>query len=96
MRKAAEIWPVASFLREELRARRWSWADLALRMRCRQGTLARIRVGKPLTHYGAAGLARAFGTSVQFWLRLEAAFQASLKRELDEAGHPQERPEVKP
>jgi plasmid maintenance system antidote protein VapI len=91
MRKVAEVWPLASFLQEELAARGWSWEALAEAMGSRLSTVRRIMTGERLTRHRAERLARAFGNSPRFWLRLDGEFWLSVKRELDEATKPQER-----
>lgn len=83
-RRAAEAFPVGSFIAEELAARGWSTLDLAQRMGGGNPVTDRlaldilIATDDPnvlLGFRGAVMLARAFGTSAEFWQRLEAAYR---------------------
>lgn len=78
-RRPAEVFPVASFVRDELATRGWSPTVLMnrsclLSMSAVQDILNR----KPLTMKHARGLATAFGTSPDLWLNLDHAWWSTL------------------
>jgi len=83
MRRRAEAFPVGYFVRDEMVARGWSSTVLALRM---GGDVVKnelvvdmlLAVHDPnliLDETAAAGLARAFGTSKDYWLNLDRAWR---------------------
>lgn len=83
---AAETFPVQEFVREEMEARGWNEDDLALRMGSIEDfSINRLVVamilemepqkGLLIGYDGADGLARAFGTSSEFWLNLDRQWQ---------------------
>ena len=75
-RRPAEVFPPGDFLREELQERGWTQDDLAAIMDKPRITVNQIIVGKrAVTPDTARGLASALGTSAQFWLNLESAYQ---------------------
>lgn len=75
-RKPAEVFPPGEFLREELEERGWTQADLAEIMGRPERLITEIVTGKRrITPETARGLAAAFGTSAEFWLNLEQAYQ---------------------
>ena len=78
----AEVWPVATFLQEEMDARRWWPATVAARCGLPVGRVTAILEGKPLTDDDAARLGIGFGTSPDSWRARDAAFWAGLAREL--------------
>lgn len=84
IRTPAEVFPPGDFLREELEARDWTQADLA-EIISRDVTLVNsIVTGKrSITPETALGLAAAFGTSPEFWLQLEQAYQLWRARDKD-------------
>lgn len=83
---SAETWPVGHFIKDEMKERGWTRRELVQRLgepldvnslaidllidTPRKGML----IGKDL----AADLARAFGTSPELWINLDAAWQASV------------------
>ncbi|MGH6981446.1 MAG: helix-turn-helix transcriptional regulator [Stellaceae bacterium] len=85
----AEVFHPSVFIHEELEARGWTLDDLALRMGGDFG-LQRFALDFYMTVHdkhlllGADGerdLARAFGTSPEFWHNLEAAWRAQQPNE---------------
>lgn len=82
----AEIFPPGDFLKEELEARGWTQTDLAEILGRNQRVVSEIVSAKrAITPETASGLAKAFGTSAQFWMNLESAWQLSkLKPEGEE------------
>lgn len=77
-RKPAEVFPPGEFIRDELEERGWTQSDLAKIMGRPLPVLNLIISGrKSVTPETAIGLASAFGTSPEFWLNLETAFQLS-------------------
>jgi HTH-type transcriptional regulator/antitoxin HigA len=77
-RKPAEVFPPGEFIRDELDERGWTQSDLAKIMGRPLPVVNLIISGKKsVTPETAIGLAGAFGTSPEFWLNLETAFQLS-------------------
>jgi HTH-type transcriptional regulator/antitoxin HigA len=75
-RTPAEVFPPGEFIREELEERGWTQADLAKIMERPLNAINTIIAGKKsVTPETAIGLASAFGTSPEFWLNLETAYQ---------------------
>ncbi len=84
-RTPAEVFPPGTFIKEELSARDWSTRDLAERMGgdnidCNQ-CAAQLLIYAPnkgiiLDEDTAAGLAKAFGTSKEYWENLDRAWRA--------------------
>jgi HTH-type transcriptional regulator / antitoxin HigA len=79
----AEVFPVGEYLEEEMEERGWSSRDVAERMggdvsvnECAVDLILNVsemrglRLGKET----AEGLARAFGTSAQFWTNLDNSY----------------------
>ena len=76
---AARLRSPGSLLRRELDARRWSQRRLAGITGLPAKTLAAILRGdEPITPAVAEALAAAFGTSVELWVKLEAAYRGGL------------------
>jgi HTH-type transcriptional regulator/antitoxin HigA len=72
----AEVFAPGEFLREELAARGWTQGDLAgILGRPTQAINAIVKGRKVITPETAVGLGAAFGTSPEYWLNLETAFQ---------------------
>jgi len=82
----AETFPLRDFVREEMEARDWDIDELALRMGPREefginrlvlGFLLEMEPQKGLLIGvgGSKALARAFGTSDEFWLNLDRQWQ---------------------
>lgn len=91
----AETFPVQDYVREELEARNWSLDDLALRMgpqeefginRLVVGLLMEMEPQKGLLigYDGARSLAKAFGTSEEFWVNLDRQWQPEEWERYDE------------
>ncbi len=75
-RKPAEVFPPGEFLREELEARGWSQLDLADILGRPPTLVNEIIAGRRgISAETAKGLAAAFGTSPEFWMNLESAYQ---------------------
>ena len=75
-RRPAEVFPPGEFLREELEARGWTQDDLAAILGRTTTTVNQIIGGqRSITPATARGLAAALGTTPQFWLNLESAYQ---------------------
>ncbi len=74
--RPAEAFPPGDFLREEIEERGWTQDDLAAIMGMGYGTVNGIIGGKrSLTTGTANALAAALGTTAQFWLNLDSAYQ---------------------
>jgi HTH-type transcriptional regulator/antitoxin HigA len=72
----AQVFPPGDFLQEELEARGWSQSRLARVLgRPIQVVNEIINGKKAITPQTAAELAAAFGTSAEYWLNLENAWQ---------------------
>src|SRR5258708_40362687 len=81
---AAEVFPPGEVLKEELEARGWTQLDLGEILGRPPRVVNEIIAGKRgITPETAKGLADAFGTSPQFWMNLESAWQLSRVREQD-------------
>jgi HTH-type transcriptional regulator/antitoxin HigA len=77
-RRPAEVFPPGEFIRDELEERGWTQSDLAKIMGRPLPAVNLIIAGKKtVTPETAVGLASAFGTSAEFWLNLETAYQLS-------------------
>ncbi len=84
MRTPAETFPPGTFIKEELSVRDWSTRDLAERMGGdnidRNQCAAQLLIYAPnkgiiLDGDTAAGLAKAFGTSKEYWENLDRAWR---------------------
>lgn len=72
----AQVFPPGDFIREEIEARGWSQSALAeILGRPLQVVNEIINGKKSITARTAAELAAAFGTSAEYWLNLETAWQ---------------------
>jgi HTH-type transcriptional regulator / antitoxin HigA len=77
-REIAEVFPPGEFIKEELDARGWSQIDLSEILGRDIPMVNQIIQGKrAITPETAKALSYAFGTSAQFWLNLESAYQLS-------------------
>lgn len=77
-RQLAEVFPPGDILKEELEARGWTQTDLAEIIGKSARLVNEVIAGKrAVTPDTARGLADAFGTSAQFWMNLESAYQLS-------------------
>jgi HTH-type transcriptional regulator/antitoxin HigA len=76
MRRPAEVFPPGDFLREELEERSWTQTDLAEILDRPLRLVNEIIMGKRrISPETAKGLASALGTSPEFWMNLESAYQ---------------------
>lgn len=76
IRNVAEAFPPGEFIKEELEARGWSQEDLAEIMGRQSSIVSALVNGKRAVSPDiASGLADAFGTTAQFWMNLETAYQ---------------------
>jgi HTH-type transcriptional regulator/antitoxin HigA len=74
--RPAEVFPPGEFLREELDARGWTQGDLAAILGRSVNGVNQIIMGKVgITPDTAQGLAAALGTSAQYWMQLDTAYQ---------------------
>ncbi len=74
----AEVFHAGEFLKEELEARGWTQAELAEIMGRPTQAISELVLGKRgVTPETAKGLAAAFGTSAEYWMNLETAYQLS-------------------
>lgn len=77
-RQMAEVFPPGDILKEELEARGWTQTDLAEIIGKSARLVNEVIAGKrAITPDTARALADAFGTSAQFWMNLESAYQLS-------------------
>lgn len=77
-RRAAEVFSPGEILRDELEERGWTQTDLADILGRSVGLVNEVIAGKRgITPETARGLAAALGTSPQFWMNLDAAYQLS-------------------
>ena len=71
VRKPAEVFAPADYIREELAARGWTPEDLAKIMGRSQSSVNELITGdRGLTPETALALSAAFGTSPEFWMNL--------------------------
>jgi HTH-type transcriptional regulator/antitoxin HigA len=74
----AEVFPPGEFLRDELDARGWNQTEFAEIIGREPRVVNEIVLGKrAITPETATELAAALGTSAQFWMNLESAYQLS-------------------
>ena len=75
----AEVFPPGEFVRDELEARGWTQADLAVILNKPLPAVNEIITGKKaITPETAQALGDAFGVGPEFWLNLESAYRLSL------------------
>lgn len=83
-RTFAEIFPPGEFLKEELEARGWSQIELADILGKTPALVNELVMARrAVTPETAKALAHAFGTSPQYWLNLESAYQLWRTKEAD-------------
>jgi addiction module antidote protein, HigA family len=76
--RVAESFPPGDLIKEELEARGWTQTDLADVLGRPARLVSELVNGKrAITPDTAAGLADAFGTSAQFWMNMDSAWQLS-------------------
>ena len=77
-RTPAEVFPPGEFLADELEARGWTQTEFAeIIDRPQKLVNDIINAKRGITPETAADFAAAFGTSAQFWMNLETAWQLS-------------------
>ena len=81
-RKVAEVWPPATFILEEMKARKWSPSTLSRKSGRTTQRIKELLAGAEINLNDADGLGKAFGTSKDFWFNLQNIFINSLKQEL--------------
>lgn len=75
-KKVAEVFPPSEFIKEELEARNWGQIELAEIIGRLPKVVNDLIMGKrPITPEIAKSLGDAFGTSAQYWMNLESAYQ---------------------
>lgn len=75
-KKVAEVFPPSEFIKEELEARNWSQVELAEIIGRHPKVVNDVITGKRLiTPEIAMAFGAAFGTSAQYWMNLESAYQ---------------------
>lgn len=80
-RMPAQVLPPGTFLKEELECHGWSQVELAEILARPPRLISEIISGKrAITPETAKGLEAALGTSAEFWMKLEAAYQLSKTR----------------
>ena len=83
-RRLAQVFPPGEFIREELEARGWTQGDLAVILgRPIQIVNGIVNGKKIVTPETAKALGAAFGTSAEFWMKLEATYRLSLAPPVD-------------
>lgn len=74
--RVAEVFPPGEFIMEELEARGWSQAELADILGHKPNVINDLISGKrTITPETAKALAEAFGSSAQYWMNMESAYQ---------------------
>jgi hypothetical protein len=84
-REPVEVWPLTHFLCEEMQARGWTTADVAIRMKTSDGygidkltldlLMANEEANLIIDDNTFAALARAFGVSEQYFRNLHAVWK---------------------
>lgn len=84
MRRPAEVFPPGEFLRDELEERGWTEANLAEILDWPVDEVNEIVAGsRGISPETARGLSAAFGTSPEFWMNLDTAYQLSRIHNVD-------------
>jgi HTH-type transcriptional regulator / antitoxin HigA len=82
---AAEVFPPGEFIKEELEARGWTQEDLAEIMGRQSSIISGlVNAKRAVSPDIASDLAAAFGTTAQFWMNLETAYQLFTGSRADE------------
>lgn len=85
IRNVAEAFPPGEFIKEELEARGWTQEDLAEITGRQSSIISGLVNGKRAVSPSIASeLAAAFGTTAQFWMNLETAYQLFAESRVDE------------
>lgn len=75
-RRTAEAFPPGGFIKDELEAREWLQTDLADIIGRNTGTVSQVISGKqPINPELARALGAAFGTSAEYWMNLQTAYE---------------------
>ena len=74
-----EVFPVTVFIREEMEARGWTVQELIKYSWLRPAKVSFILEGGHITKTMATGLARAFGTSMEYWMNLQKLWYLGLE-----------------
>jgi HTH-type transcriptional regulator / antitoxin HigA len=86
VRNVAEAFPPGEFIKEELEARGWTQEDLAEITGRQPSVISGLVNGKrAVSPDVASDLSAAFGTTAQFWMNLETAYQLFAESRVDEA-----------
>lgn len=78
-KRIAEVYPVTVFIREEMEARGWTVQDLIKYSWLRPAKVNFILEGNHITKPMATGLARAFRTSMEYWMNLQKLWYLGLE-----------------
>jgi len=82
LRRPAKVWHPGTFLEEELKARRWARCRLALLTNIPASTIDKLITGQlSVTADMSKSLARASGTSTDYWVNLQYAYDAANRAE---------------
>jgi HTH-type transcriptional regulator / antitoxin HigA len=85
-RNAADAFPPGEFIKEELDVRGWTQEDLAEIVGRQSSVISGLINGRrAISSDIASDLAAAFGTSAQFWMNLETAYQLFVESHVDES-----------
>ena len=74
-----EVYPVTVFIKEEMEARGWTEKELIKYSWLRPAKVNFILEGNHITKPMATGLARAFGTSMKYWMNLQKLWYLGLE-----------------
>ncbi len=84
VRQSAEVWPIGSFIREEMEARGWDDDDILRRCSDPIDGLACLLIthvddpGLLLDRQTATALGAIFGVSAEYWVKLDAIWRNSM------------------
>ena len=82
LRQPARVWHPGTFLEEELKARGWARSRLALLTGIPESTIDKLITGQiSVTADMSKSLARASGTSTDYWVNLQYAYDAANRAE---------------
>lgn len=85
-RRPAEVFPPGEFIKDELEARNWTQEDLAWIMGRDLRVVNEIIKGRrSITPETARALGEALGTTAQYWMNLQAAYQLASSQSQGEA-----------
>lgn len=79
-KRIKEVYPVSVFIKEEMETRGWTEKELIKYSWLRPAKIKLIlEDGMVITKPMATGLARAFGTSMQYWMNLQKLWYLGLE-----------------